>query len=67
MMKFYREEASRILAGQKKMSTILMAKCGTARNPFHRKTLTAKRMTVDTNWTSGIRSLHCGKAEEGSG
>jgi len=25
MMKFYREEASRILAGQKKMSTLQMA------------------------------------------
>jgi hypothetical protein len=44
MEKFYKEGARRILAGQKKKSTTLIALCGAARNPFTRIVLTAKRM-----------------------
>ena len=45
-MKVYREGARRILAGQKKLSTILITGIG-ARNTYrsHEKTLTAKRMS----------------------
>jgi len=40
MMKFYREGARRILAGQKKMSTILITSRGTSGSPFKGKKLT---------------------------
>jgi hypothetical protein len=38
-MKFYRQKARRILAGQKKLSTILITGWGVALNPFSRKML----------------------------
>jgi len=67
MMKFYRFEARRILAGQKKMSTILIT-------PERAAVVSAPRKSVDSkadreNACPALASagITCGKAEDGSG
>jgi hypothetical protein len=67
MKKFYKEGARRILAGQKKKSTILITLRGAARNLLNRKTLTAKRMAEKACGASGSVRRLCGKAEDGRG
>jgi hypothetical protein len=67
MMKFYKEGARRILAGPKKMSTILITAWKSVRNWLGAKMLTAKQMPENAYWTSVSGSPVCGKAEEGSG
>jgi hypothetical protein len=66
-MKFYREGARRILAGQKKMSTILITLRVESRALLVRKMLTAKRMAEKACYARLSAALVCGKAEDGSG
>jgi hypothetical protein len=67
MMKFYRVEARRILAGQKKMSTILITlqravALGVGRKSVDRKADREKARPARVSaWSV------CGKAEDGSG
>jgi hypothetical protein len=67
MRKFYRQEARRILAGQKKMSTILITGWGEAVFAFSGKGLTVKRMPEKPDGTGLLGWRRCGKAEDGSG
>jgi hypothetical protein len=67
MLKFYRQEARRILAGQKKLSTILITSLRRSRKPFKRIVLTAKRMGESPCWGGVSGGSRCGKAEDGSG
>jgi hypothetical protein len=67
MRKFYKEGARRILAGQKKKSTIQIALCGAVRNPFAGIVLTAKRMAEKARGARDTGQGVCGKAEDGSG
>jgi len=67
MLKFYRLEARRILAGPKKMSTIVITTPGTAafRNPVKRIDSPAD---VEMPLQTGVRGRRdCGKAEDESG
>jgi hypothetical protein len=59
MRKFYRQEARRILAGQKKMSTILITERGAAVFAFSGKRLTVKRMPENVYGTGllGVAAL----------
>jgi hypothetical protein len=67
MRKFYREEARRILAGSKKLSTILITGQGGAHSSFREKKLTGKRMAKSQAEQRGSAPPLCGKAEDGSG
>jgi hypothetical protein len=67
MRKFYRQEARRILAGQKKLSTILMTRLDGQGALVSRKNVDRE---LNGEKSSGVRAsevVHCGKAEEGSG
>jgi hypothetical protein len=67
MMKFYREGARRILAGQKKKSTIeITAWCGSW-DERAGKMLTGKRIAENPGGARDSGRLRCGKAEDGSG
>jgi hypothetical protein len=55
MMKFYRQGARRILAGQKKMSTILITLRVQLRKPCIRKMLTGQRISESARWPRLIR------------
>jgi hypothetical protein len=67
MVKFYREEARRILAAQKKLSTILITERSALRLPPCSKTIDSKRMTENHYLTRVIDEWLCGKAEDGRG
>jgi hypothetical protein len=67
MMKFYRQEARRILAGPKKKSTIQITLWSGSWSLLGRKMLTAKRMSGKAYGTSDSARRLCGKAEDGSG
>jgi hypothetical protein len=67
MLKFYREEARRILAGPKKMSTILITAARRWSGESERKMLTGKRMGGNAGGARDSGLLRCGKAEEEGG
>jgi hypothetical protein len=67
MMKFYRFEARRILAGQKKMSTILITLERAAVLSTPRKIVDSKADRENACPARGPAERVCGKAEDGSG
>jgi hypothetical protein len=67
MRKFYKEEARRILAGQKKKSTVLITLLGEVPKSLGRKMLTGKRLDGKACWARDSGLAVCGKAEDGGG
>jgi hypothetical protein len=67
MMKFYRQEARRILAGQKKLSTILITCEEGSRFLEDGNLLTAKRMAEKPHGVGKGEDSCCGKAEDRRG
>jgi len=67
MMKFYRFEARRILAGQKKMSTILITLERIAVLSTPRKSVDSKADPENARPALVSAASGCGKAEDGSG
>jgi hypothetical protein len=67
MMKFYREAATRILAAQKFLSTILITRHSAGDIPLTGNLLTGKEVAENGRGTRVLAQRGCGKAEDGRG